>query len=164
MMPSQHNGCGHSAPPVWRGISRGPAHQLLLRIARNEVHRRGAQTPITGPELDDLAHQAAGDAMLAIGGKLDQFRGESRFTSWAYKFGIFEVSSKLARHFWLNLSAPMEAEDWDRLPDRFGLDPAAAESRELIAALRLAVEDELTERSGGYSPRSRSTASRSTRW
>jgi RNA polymerase sigma-70 factor (ECF subfamily) len=41
----------------------------------------------------------------------------------------------------------MEAEDWDRLPDRFGLDPAAAaESRELIAALRLAVEDELSER------------------
>lgn len=122
-------------------------HQLLLRIARNEVHRRGAHTPITGPELDDLAHQAAGDALLAISGKLDQFRGESRFTTWACKFVIFEVSGKLARHFWLNPSTPMEAEDWDRLPDRFGLDPAAAaESRELIAALRLAVEDELTDR------------------
>ena len=122
-------------------------HKLLLRIARREVHRRGAQTPITGPELDDLAHQAAGDALLAISGKIDQFRGESRFTTWAYKFVIFEVSGKLARHFWRNPSAPMEAEDWDRLPDRFGLDPAAAaESRELIAALRLAVEDELTER------------------
>jgi len=73
--------------------------------------------------------------------------GSSRFTTWAYKFVIFEVSGKLARHFWLNPSAPMEAEDWDRLPDRFGLDPAAAaESRELIAALRLAVEAELTDR------------------
>ncbi len=55
------------------GVERDQAavrlHQLLLRILRNEVHRRGAQTPITGPELDDLAHQAAGDALLAIGGK-----------------------------------------------------------------------------------------------
>ncbi len=76
-----------------------------------------------------------------------QFRGDSRFTTSAYKFVIFGVFGKLARHFWLNPSAPMAAEDWDRLPDRFGVDPAAAaESRELVAALRLPVEDELTER------------------
>ena len=42
-------------------------------------------------ELDDLAYQAAADALLAIVGKLGQFRGESRFTTWAYKFVIFEV-------------------------------------------------------------------------
>jgi hypothetical protein len=56
------------------GVERDQAalrlHKLLLRIARNEVHRRGAQTPITGPELDDLAHQAARDALLAISGSL----------------------------------------------------------------------------------------------
>ena len=122
-------------------------HELLLRIARAELRRRGGQSPVTGPELDDLAYQAAADALLAITGKLDQFHGESRFTTWAYKFVIFEVSGKLARHFWRVPSIPMEAADWDRLPDRFGLDPAAdAQTRELVAALRRAVDEELTQR------------------
>ena len=35
--------------------------------------------------------------MLAILGKLDSFRGESRFTTWAYRFVVLEVSSKLGR-------------------------------------------------------------------
>ena len=40
----------------------------------------------------------------------------------------------------------MDAEDWDRLPDRFGIDPAReSESRELLAALRRAVDEVLTE-------------------
>jgi RNA polymerase sigma-70 factor, ECF subfamily len=60
-------------------------HELLLRVARSEVNRRGPRLQITGPELDDLAHQAAADAMMAIIGKVEQFRGESRFTTWAYK-------------------------------------------------------------------------------
>src|SRR6516225_12092179 len=98
-------------------------HELLVRIARGEVRRRGPRLQITGPELDDLAYQAAADAMVAITGKLGQFRGESRFTTWAYKFVIFEVSAKIGRHFWRHPSVPFDAEDWDRLPGRFGFDP-----------------------------------------
>jgi RNA polymerase sigma-70 factor (ECF subfamily) len=49
-------------------------------------------------ERDDLAHQAADDALLAITSKLDRFRGES-FTTWAYKFVMLEVSAKLGRHY-----------------------------------------------------------------
>jgi RNA polymerase sigma-70 factor (ECF subfamily) len=55
----------------------------LVRIALAEVTRRSASTPVTGPELDDLPHQAAADAMLAILAKLGEFRGEGRFTTWA---------------------------------------------------------------------------------
>ena len=98
-------------------------HELLLRVARAELRRRAARLRIAGPELDDLAHQAAADALLAITGKLGQFRGESRFTTWAYKFVIFEVSAKIGRHFWQRPTVPMEAEDWDKLPDRFGMGP-----------------------------------------
>ena len=77
-------------------------HELLLK------HREGGDAParsgdlIGGPELEDLAYQAAADALLAILCKLGQFRGESRFTTWAYKFVIFEVSAKVGRHFWRN--------------------------------------------------------------
>jgi len=119
----------------------------LLRIARREAGRRGTRLAISGPELDDIAHQAAADALLAITAKLGQFRGESRFTTWAYRFVIFEVSAKIGRHFWRHPAVPLGAEEWDRLPDRFGFDPAhQAEWRDLLAALRRAVDTELTPR------------------
>jgi RNA polymerase sigma-70 factor, ECF subfamily len=122
-------------------------HGMLVRIARAEARRRGPRVRITGPELDDLAHQAAADALIAITGKLGQFRGESRFTTWACKFAIFEVSAKIGRHFWRHPAVPLDAEDWDRLPDRFGFEPAReAEWRDLLAALRRAVDSELTPR------------------
>lgn len=122
-------------------------HGLLLRIAQGEVRRRAPRLHITGPELDDLAFQAAADALLATTGKLGQFRGDSRFTTWAYTFVIFEVSGKIGRHFWRHPSVPMDGKDWDQLPARFGFDPAQeAEWRDLLAALRRAVEEDLTVR------------------
>jgi RNA polymerase sigma-70 factor, ECF subfamily len=122
-------------------------HELLLLVARREVARRGPRLAITGPELDDLAYQAAADALLAITAKVGQFRGESRFTTWAYKFVIFEVSAKIGRHFWRHPVVPLGAEQWQRLPARFGFDPAReAEWRDLAAAVRRAVDTELTPR------------------
>jgi RNA polymerase sigma-70 factor (ECF subfamily) len=127
------------------GLAR--LHGLLIRVAARELRRREAGTWISGRELDDLAHQAADDAMLAIVGKLGSFRGESRFTTWAYRFVMLEVSSKLGRHYWRQHPAEhLEAEDWDRLPDRLGADPGAdAEHAELVKAVRQAVDVTLTE-------------------
>jgi RNA polymerase sigma-70 factor (ECF subfamily) len=122
-------------------------HRMLVRIARSEVRRRAARLDITGPELDDLAYQAAADALVAITRKLEQFRGESQFTTWAYKFVIFEVSAKIGRHFWRHPAIPFDTEDWDQLPDRFGFNPAQqVEWRELLAALHRAVDESLTAR------------------
>jgi RNA polymerase sigma-70 factor (ECF subfamily) len=84
---------------------------MLVRIARAEVRRRGPRVQIVGPELDDLAYRAAADALLAITDKLGQFRGESRFTTWAHKFVIFEVSAKIGRHFWRQPGVPLDTED-----------------------------------------------------
>src|SRR5882724_12054753 len=72
-------------------------HAALLRVARAELARRSGQLRISGPELDDLAHQAAADAVVAIIAKAGQFRGESRFSTWAYRFVILEVSAKVGR-------------------------------------------------------------------
>jgi RNA polymerase sigma-70 factor (ECF subfamily) len=136
---------GTTGPPYDDAVRR--LHELLLRIARSEIRRRSGSSPITGPELDDLAYQAAADAMVAITKKLSTFRGASRFTSWAYKFVILEVGSKLTRHFWHQPRLTLAADEWDRLPDRLGMDPArAAVSRELVAEIRRTVETEFTER------------------
>src|SRR3984957_16313778 len=128
------------------GLAR--LHELLVRVAAGALPRREVSSGITGRELDDLAHQAAADAMLAIIAKLDSFRGESRFTTWAYRFVVLEVSAKLGRHFWRqHPAASLDAEDWDRLPDRFGIDPGEHAARaEMITAIRHAVDQELTAR------------------
>ena len=62
--------------------------------------------------------QAADDAMLAILAKLGDFRGESRFITWAYRFVMLEVSSKLGRHYWRNPPVALDAGQWERPEDR----------------------------------------------
>lgn len=130
-----------------REAALGRLHALLVRVAVRELRRREAANGVHGRELDDLAQQAADDAMLAILVKLDLFRGESRFTTWAYRFVILEVSSKLGRHYWRRHPAEhLETAVWDRLPGRLGASPdEAAEHAELVKAVRRAVEETLTE-------------------
>ena len=120
-------------------------HARLVRIALAEVRRRSASTPVTGQELEDVAYQSAADAMLAILAKLGDFRGESRFTTWAYRFVILEVSSKLGRHYWRNPPVALDAGQWERLPDRLGIDPERhAQSAGILAEVRRVVDEELT--------------------
>src|ERR1700761_3671224 len=120
-------------------------HAYLLRVSRGEVARRRDRLPFGGAELDDLADQAADDALLAVLAKLDGFRGESLFTTWAARFAVLEVTSKLGRHFWRGGVVGLDPEALERLPDRAATGPGGeAESHELFAALRTAVAAELT--------------------
>ncbi len=128
-----------------RERSLADLHAMLLRIARSEVHRRSVRSQIAGPEVDDIAHQAAADALLAIAMKVGEYRGDARFTTWAYKFVVLEVSSKLGRHFWRHPGVPLDDDGWNRLPAAFGLEPGQVTERlELLTAVRHAVENDLT--------------------
>jgi RNA polymerase sigma-70 factor, ECF subfamily len=121
-------------------------HELLLRIAYGEMRRRGGRPPVTGAELDDLAQQAADDAVLAIIKKLSEFRGESRFTTWAYRFVVLEVSTKLGRHFWQRSTIALDSQDWEHLADRFGIAPDEhAIRRDFIDAVRNAAWYQLSD-------------------
>ena len=120
-------------------------HALLLRVARHEASGRAQSLQVRGPELDDLAQQAADDALMAIKAKVADFRGESRFTTWAYRFVMFEVSTKMGRHFWRNRPQAMDQESWERLPDPFPVLPQQRlEQLELLAELLRAIEEDLT--------------------
>ena len=124
-------------------------HDLLLRAARSEARRRRHLYPeIVGAELGDLCRQAADDAVLAVIGKLDGYRGASRFTTWAYAFAIFEVSVKLRRHAWRGRSIPTADDDptWTRLAAGAEAAQSGLEWAELLRALRRAVGEELTPR------------------
>ena len=110
-------------------------HELLVRAAGAEVGRRaGADAPPR--DLEDLAIQAADDALVAILGKLHTYRGDSRFTTWAYKFALLEAATRMRRRSWHGRELPLEADGWARLSDERMSSPAAhAETSELIDAV-----------------------------
>ncbi|WP_205245088.1 sigma-70 family RNA polymerase sigma factor [Diaminobutyricibacter tongyongensis] len=131
---------------VRRYVALARLHEMLLRVARYEAYQRGPVVRISGPELDDIAVQAADDAMVALLSKLATFRGESRFTSWAYRFVVLEVKNKIGRNVWRSRLDALDTEEWDRLPADRAIDPLSqAIQRELISAVRRAVDETLTE-------------------
>jgi RNA polymerase sigma-70 factor (ECF subfamily) len=68
-------------PERERALAR--LHGLLLRAARVEILRRHSLLDGARETLDDLAMRSADNALLALIGKLDDYRFESRFTTWA---------------------------------------------------------------------------------
>src|SRR6188508_2843703 len=80
------------------GVTRDEAvarlHTLLLRAARFEAARRRASLPHLRDELEEIAHEAAGDAVISVLARLDDFRGDSLFTTWVYKFALLETAAK----------------------------------------------------------------------
>jgi RNA polymerase sigma-70 factor (ECF subfamily) len=120
-------------------------HALLLKAARFEVGRRRASFPqLRGGDIDDLAQQSADDALVAVLGKLRGFRGDSRFTTWAYKFALFEAAVKVRRRGWQGRELPLEPEAWDTMADRETTAQQDVETKELFAALQKAIETELS--------------------
>ena len=116
-------------------------HALLLKAARFEVGRRAAELAhLRGGDQEDLAQQAADDALMAVLRKLDQFRGESRFTTWAYKFALLEAAVKVRRRAWQGREIPLEDEAWRALADAGASAGRGAEDAELFAALREEIE------------------------
>jgi RNA polymerase sigma-70 factor (ECF subfamily) len=123
----------------------GELRQVLLRAARFEVRRRAASLPhLRGGDWDDLAEQSADDALLAVLAKLDDYRGESRFTTWAYKFALLEASVKVRRLAWQGREVPLDADVWPFFADPGPTPEADAETAELMRELRSGMEAVLT--------------------
>ena len=120
-------------------------HALLLRAARFEaVRRRPTLLHLRGDELDDIAMEAADDALMSVLARLDDFRGASRFTTWVYKFALLEAAVKLRRRAWQGREVPLEPETWS-LFSSTALEPdEQAEQSELLATLQRAIEQVLT--------------------
>ena len=120
-------------------------HGLLLKAARFEVNRRrGAFPHLRGDDWDDLAHQCADDALVAVLRKLADFRGDSRFTTWAYKFALFEAGVKIRRRAWQGRELPVEPAIWAQMPLRDASPHEDAETAELLAGVQVAIRDHLS--------------------
>jgi RNA polymerase sigma-70 factor (ECF subfamily) len=128
-------------PPAVREPALAELHALLLRAARFELGRRRAMlSDVSHGEIEDLAAQAADDAMVALLGKLDTFRGASRFTTWAYKFALLEAGVKARRRAWRDREVPLE----DTVTDRGPSAHEVLEDAETLRAVREAMDTVLT--------------------
>jgi RNA polymerase sigma-70 factor (ECF subfamily) len=116
-------------------------HVLLVGAARYALARRGSGLAREG--LADLEVEAADDALVAILAHIDDFRGESRFTTWAWKFAFYEACVAVRKRRWLGREVPIEDEGWDAIARKAAPDDRV-EQMELLGALRAAVEEELT--------------------
>jgi RNA polymerase sigma-70 factor (ECF subfamily) len=128
-----------------RDDALGRLHALLLKAARSEVgRRRGALSHVRGEELDDIATQAADDALMAVLAKLDQYRGASRFTTWAYKFALLEAGVRLRRRAWQHREVVLDPDAWQAVADRRASAHEDLERAQLLDALPAAIDRALT--------------------
>jgi RNA polymerase sigma-70 factor (ECF subfamily) len=134
------------APGSERDAAVTELHVLLLRAARFEITRRYATSAhLRGGDMDDLAHQSADDALVAILGKLGDFRGASRFTTWAYKFALYEAAAKVRKRAWQRREIPLAAETWCLFADDHRRTPEqGAETMELLGGVQQGIEQDLS--------------------
>src|SRR5829696_1689777 len=122
-------------------------HELLLRAARFEVARRRPGLPhLRGESLDDMAQEAADDALMSVLGRLDNFRGASRFTTWVYKFALYEAAVKLRRRAWQGREVPLEPETWGMFASSGATPEGEAQQGELLRAVKHGIAEALTPR------------------
>jgi RNA polymerase sigma-70 factor (ECF subfamily) len=131
-------------PEGERAAAVAELHAYLLRVARFELGRRaGSVSRLSATEADDLAMQSADDALMAILRKLETFRGESRFTTWAAKFAILEASVKARRRTWQRREVTLDPDAWEAVAAPLAAaDPA--EGAELLRAVGEAIRTSLT--------------------
>lgn len=83
----------------------GELRPYLVRAARYALRRsQGRLAHVSPYDLDQLAEDCAQNALLAILERLAEFRGDSRFTTWAYKFAINMALVAGRREVWKRIS------------------------------------------------------------
>jgi len=90
----------------WLNDLRGPDQDQAIEDLR-KVLKRGLIYSLSSRIKTDLETQAddfVQDAILRILDKLDTFRGESRFTTWAQKVAVRVAFTELRRQRWKDIS------------------------------------------------------------
>jgi len=125
---------------------------LLVRSARYALVRSGRFAAAGSETVGQVAEDCAQEALIAILRRLGDFRGESRFTTWACKFAINAALVASRRHAWNHISldallASTDGRAWPELIDGAIADPEChARRAEAWAVVRDVIERDLSER------------------
>lgn len=125
----------------------GHLHDLLLRATRHQVNRMPEAITLGVSVREELINTAADEATLSVLGKLDDFEGRSRFTTWAYKFGILRAGVEVRRHVWRNreLSLDDDRTTFEPRTSHSSSPDAHVEGRDLAVAVSNGLSEALTD-------------------
>jgi RNA polymerase sigma-70 factor (ECF subfamily) len=133
-----------------RGPESAPAlDDLRARLVRGLGYALAKQSNVTEADLEDFAQ----DALLRILDKLDTFRGESRFTTWAQKVAVRVAYSELRRRRWRDVSLQELIERQEEgyrppseLADSTPSPEVQATQQMMLSEVERFIADELTDR------------------
>lgn len=132
-----------AAPGRDRDRALRDLHGLMIRAARHQVWRMRPMLAGAGHDtFEELANQAADDALARLLAKVHTFGGRSRFTTWAYKFAILQAATEVRRHAWRNREVRLD--DAGVWPDKHAGPEQHAEAIDLATALGRAMAVALT--------------------
>lgn len=132
-----------SSPGPRRDAALRGLHGLLLRAARHQVSRMRPMLGGLGQDrVEEIANQAADEALVTLLGKLSTFEGRSRFTTWAYKFAVLQAAVEVRRHAWANREIELDETYQVVSPDPSP--PQLSEAADLADAVRAAMSQVLT--------------------
>lgn len=136
---------------VYRLTAAGPVredavarlHALMLRAARHRVSRMPDVAALGAARREEVIHTAADDATVSVLSRLTSFEGRSKFTTWAYKFGILHAGVEARRVAWRGREidlhdAPEPRQSVASSPEAY------AEGNDLARAARKGLEEALT--------------------
>lgn len=133
-----------SVPGPERDRALGELHALLVHAARRQVHRMGGMSLGHRGEadVDELANQAADEALLALLGKLHTFEGRSRFTTWAYKFAVLHAANAVRAAAWRGREIQLDG--LELVADTAAQPSQYAEAHDLVGVVRRLLDTALT--------------------
>jgi RNA polymerase sigma-70 factor, ECF subfamily len=118
-------------------------HALMVRAARTQAHRMRGLLGGAGPDVvEEIANQAADEALMALLGKLGTFEGRSRFTTWAYKFAVLQAATAVRARAWRDRDVDLDG--LDAIADPSPGPAMYAEAADLGSVVRAAIETELS--------------------
>jgi RNA polymerase sigma-70 factor (ECF subfamily) len=131
-----------------RGLAIAELHERLRREAAFHIRRRVRNRPnFPRSDIDDLAVQAADDALIALLRKLDDYRGDSQFWTWARTFAALEAPVSIRRRLGHDrVGISKDPDHALRVADPGPSVHDLAEARGVLRTVSDLMVDELTER------------------
>lgn len=120
---------------------------LYLHLFRGLGHALANRSELLTSDIEDFAQ----DAVLRVVDKIETFRGESKFTTWAQKIGVRLALTELRRRRWQDVSLDQMVEKMDGNAPRVLADPSVSPEKQMIQATMMemvgrVMAEKLTER------------------
>jgi RNA polymerase sigma-70 factor (ECF subfamily) len=126
---------------------------LLRRAALYALSRTGLHgARLTRDQIEAVAEECAQEALLAILDRLADFRAESKFTTWAYKFAVNIALTAARRERWKTASLDYLLDESEAPAGLPGADPEAlspertSQQAEVWGLVQQVMDSELTPR------------------